>query len=88
MPPAVGDFSYAGGDGTTLASAIVITAPNEKVGVAAEYDWIRARYPGALSLGAGTFRQNDRSYDSIDIETKDGVHRTFYFDISKFFGKL
>jgi hypothetical protein len=88
MPPAVGEFSYAGGDGMTQANAVIVIAPSERVGVAAEYDWIRARYPGALALGTSTSRQNGRSYDSIDIETKDGTHRTFYFDISNFFGKF
>ena len=80
--------TYSGGDGTSLQQAVVISAPNSRVGVDAEYRWILQRFPGAQPTGTSLLMVEGRAYDSIDVRMPKGETRTFYFDISSFFGKF
>ena len=43
--PAIKDVSFAGGDGSSIETAVIINAPNELTGVRGEYDWIRKNRP-------------------------------------------
>ena len=83
-----GEFSFEGGDGTTLEQAVIVNAPSESVGVAALYGWIGRHYPGSTAAGQNTVIQNGRFYDAIDVVTGTKERRTFYFDITQFFGKF
>jgi|ERR1043166_3071610 hypothetical protein len=74
------------GDGSSFEQAVIIQASNESAGVAAEYAWLRARYP-IYRLQLQSLQQNgNRAYDRMDIVTPQGP-RSVYFDISSFFGK-
>jgi hypothetical protein len=75
-------------DGNSMASAVVIQAPDESTGVAAEYQWIADRFPGYTRGGQALLNKDGRFYDTLDITTSSGEHKTFYFDITNFFGKL
>jgi hypothetical protein len=88
MPLPEGEFSFEGGDGTTLEKAVVVNAPTERIGVAASYGWIGRHYPGSTAAGQNTVIQNGRFYDAIDVVTGTKERRTFYFDITQFFGKF
>jgi len=88
MPLPEGEFSFEGGDGTSLEQAVIVKAATERVGVAALYGWIGRRYPGSTAAGQRTVIQNGRFYDAIEIVTAAKERRTFYFDISQFFGKF
>lgn len=75
-------------DGSSMASAVIIQAPDESTGVAAEYQWIADRFPGYTRGGQALLNQDGRFYDALDITTASGEHKKFYFDITNFFGKL
>jgi hypothetical protein len=75
-------------DGNSMASAVVIQAPNESTGVGAEYQWVADRFPGYTPGGQALLNKDGHFYDTLDITTSSGEHRKFYFDITNFFGKL
>lgn len=85
---------YNGGDGKTLANAIVITnAGNESNGIAAEYAFIGAIYGDKFvnwkPAGQSTITQNDKKFDLVTIELiqkKQTV--SYYFDITDFYAKF
>jgi hypothetical protein len=87
MPLPEGEFSFAGGDGATLEKAVIVNAPTERIGVAAVYGWIGRHYPGSTAAGQNTVIKNGHFYDAIDVITGEKERRTFYFDITQFFGK-
>src|SRR6186713_3520193 len=39
-----GEFTFEGGDGTSLEQAVIVNAPSERVGVAALYGWVGRHY--------------------------------------------
>jgi hypothetical protein len=75
-------------DGSSAEKAVVIREKNETDGVAAEYTWVRKRYPGCQNKSQALTSINGKSYDVLKIVTVDGVEKDVYFDISKFFGKF
>lgn len=85
-------IAFEGGPGDRKENAVVIHAPNNMLGVMAEYQYVGSRCGVRnrdwklcmQSLVSG----NGKKYDVLDIEMKDGTRRTFYFDISDFFGKF
>ena len=91
-PASPGPVHFDGGDGSSMATAVVIVgAPNEQVGVDAEYDWL-ARKLGRRgvdwTLGSQGLRNiKGRAYDVITVTVR-GKKRNIYFDISDFFGKF
>lgn len=85
VAPAV---SFEGGDGLSLDQAVIIkTGGGEMVGVAAEYQWLRERYPGYKRLAQALVDQGASKYDDLEILMPDGRRFHVYFDISDFFGK-
>jgi hypothetical protein len=80
--------SSGGGNGQSIAEAIVINETNETEGVAAEYDWLKANYPGYSMIQQSLINQEGKPYDKMEIKTADGDKKTIYFDISHFFGKF
>lgn len=70
--------------------SLVVDAPDEKTGVAAERKWIEAFFPGAIvsmqSLDHYTVGDKQVPYDLLSISYK-GIKKDIYFDISSFYGK-
>jgi hypothetical protein len=75
-------------DGSSFEKAIVMHEKNETDGVHAEYAWLRKTYPGYTFIKQSLLMHNSKSYDMLEIKTKDGATKDVYFDISGFFGKL
>lgn len=87
--PAAAPAAMVGGDGASMATAVVIDAANEADGVAAEYAWLRAHFPGAQVVNQSLLTPaGDHVYDAIEFTARDGTKHTVYFDISRFFGKI
>ena len=83
-----GPLTYTGGDGSSVNQAVVIQgATDEQTGVAAEYAWLRQKYPGYRRGGQSLMGQQGRHYDKIEFKTADGQNMRAYFDITDFFGK-
>lgn len=75
-------------DGSSMANAIPIKAPNEKAGVAAEYRWIAEHFPGYRRGAQALLNNNGRFYDAVNITTASGERRKIFFDITDYFGKM
>lgn len=79
---------YGGGDGSSLAKAVVIQgARGEADGVQSEYDWIAMNLPGWRPASQALLSDNKKTYDALTLR-KGGESRIVYFDISAFFGKF
>jgi len=75
-----------------MENAVVIHAPNCIAGIMAEYKFIEDQY-GVQNqdwklIGQFKLSRDSKDYDMITIETKDGIRKSFYFDITGFFGKF
>lgn len=80
---------FAGGDGSSQEKAVVVLGATEPTGVAAEYLWLDAHFPGYQRGQQGLVQgEGGKSYDVLDFTTVDGQKRTVYFDISDYFGKF
>ena len=80
---------FAGGDGSSCASAIVIRGvPSEIEGVSAEYRWLAEKYPRSRLGNQSLSHDDGRSFDLIELTTAAGESKTVCFDISEFYGKL
>ena len=81
----------SGGDGRLPASAVVVRANDSLVGVQAEYAWIASRCGAPDSdwqlRGQRLAHQDGKAFDVITIALSNGQSRTFFFDITSFFGK-
>ena len=83
---------YAGGDGESIETAVIINTANSMIGIPAEYKFISRRY-GQKDLDwtrefQSVMRSGNRQYDVVVIKLKDGQEKSFYFDITKFYGKF
>jgi tetratricopeptide (TPR) repeat protein len=75
-------------DGTTIETAIVISAKTESQGMAAETNWIKRNLPGwKLSTQSLVSGEDDRQYDLFNLNGPNGAKKSIYFDITAFFGK-
>ncbi|HET6990920.1 MAG TPA: hypothetical protein VFJ43_06325 [Bacteroidia bacterium] len=77
-----------GGNGQSIDEAIVINETTETEGVAAEYVWLKANYPGYSLIKQSLIEEGGKPYDKMEIKTAEGDKKTIYFDISHFFGKF
>jgi hypothetical protein len=85
--PAAG-ITYAGGDGLTLETAIrIVGATGEEDGVAAEYRWLQTHAAGGERGEQSLLNKGGRVYDCLEWRWPDGTTRSYYFDITDFFGK-
>lgn len=80
--------TFEGGDGSSIAKAVVIKGANEQTGVEAEYAWLAKHFPGYKMGKQALTSENGKSYDVMDFTTADGKKMTIYFDITDFFGKM
>jgi hypothetical protein len=83
-------ITYAGGDGLSMDTAVVIVgAQGEMDGVDAEYRWLDEHAAGGEREAQSLVGSDDgRMFDVIVVAWPDGTKRTYYFDITAFFGKL
>jgi hypothetical protein len=75
---------YAGGDGLSVAAAVVVLSKSDVAGVRSEYTWIAEYYPGYKVVSQALTAGNDsgKRYDRISITTRDGQNLVLWFDIS------
>jgi hypothetical protein len=80
--------SYGGGDGSSVDTAVIIHAPDEKSGVRMEYDYVRRHFPGFKFKAQSLFVQVRKRgfYDKIDFRHGNKDH-TIYFEVSSYLGK-
>jgi hypothetical protein len=83
---------YSGGDGKSIETAVVIGARSSMVGVSAEYEYVGARH-GKRNVdwkleSQALINQDGKSYDVLKINLNDGESKTYYFDITQFYGKF
>jgi len=78
-------------DGTSIETAVVITAPDTMTGIARENEWISAKFGprnvGWRKDGQALLEHNGRPYDEIKVTLANGTRCSFFFDIEGFFGK-
>ena len=85
---AMAEISFAGGDGRSMQTAILIVGAScESDGVDSEYAWVAANRPGATVQGQALLQDGDRVFDQLNLLV-DGTPETVFFDITDFFGKF
>jgi hypothetical protein len=72
---------------------IKIDAHTHQIGVAAEYEWLRQKYPESkmvmqslVNMNVAKSGEKKIYFDVLKIELKNGESKELYFDISSFFG--
>lgn len=87
LAPARADIRFAGGDGASIETAVVILgAEGSRDGVRAEYVWVAANRPGWEVEMQALVGEGDRMFDVLMLRKGDQT-QSVYFDISDFFGK-
>lgn len=77
---------------------VKVHAHTHVLGVAAEYKWIRRRYPNSKTIkqtlttldlltGKKRYKSKQLRFDVIEIKLPNGLEKEIYFDISSFFGE-
>jgi hypothetical protein len=61
--------SYSGGNGSTLAKAVIIKAPDGSAGVPAEYTYIQMHFGKYETIRQGLSEEKKRWYDIITFST-------------------
>lgn len=83
---------YAGGDGASLESAVIINCTRTLQGIDAEHKYIERLYAqrGRDWSIEGQFLtcQDNREFSSFIIKFPNGESRTLCFDVSAFFGRF
>jgi hypothetical protein len=87
-PLFAGPVQFAGGDGSSVESAVVIGgAKHEKDGIAAEHSYLSQHFGSWFLKRQVLVNQKDRVYDRMEITDQNGKQRVVFFDITDFFGK-
>jgi hypothetical protein len=88
IPGVAPGITFKGGDGHSCETRVRIRgAPNADSGVAAEYHWIRARYPGYRLKNQSLIDCEDEPTDRMTLVNVADEERTVFFEISDFFPK-
>lgn len=74
-------------NGSTPENAIIIRAPNEKIGVDVEYQWLERESPGYRLEQQLLIKMGDQYFDELRTIDMRGRRKNVYFDITNFFGK-
>jgi hypothetical protein len=88
-----GSISFSGGNGSSMEHAVVINnAKGSMDGVSAEYYYIEQvegrRGDKWAMVSQALLSENGKSYDLINITIiETGKKKSYYFDITGFFGK-
>ncbi|MBV9874356.1 MAG: hypothetical protein JO025_06475 [Verrucomicrobia bacterium] len=87
-PLSAGPVQFAGGDGHSIGSAVVIQgAKHEKDGIAAEHRYLSQNFGSWFLKQQMLVNQKDRVYDRMEITDQTGKQHTVFFDITDFFSK-
>lgn len=83
---------YGGGSGESIETAVIINTSSSMIGIPAEYRFISRKY-GQKDVDwtletQMVMRSGNRQYDVVVIKLKDGQEKSFFFDITKFYGKF
>lgn len=81
-------YSFEGGDGRSLETAVIVVAPTEKIGMHAQNAWLSENYPGSRKASQSLLAEKGKFYDALEITTGNGSKVTLYFDISSYMGKF
>jgi hypothetical protein len=81
------EVTYSGGKGLKADDPVVVNAPNEELGVKAEYAYIAKNFPGAKVVTQSLSEQGGKPFDVLEMVSPDGKKFALFFDISSFFGK-
>ena|ERR1700683_1812352 len=79
---------FSGGDGSSIAAAVVIHATHDIDATRAEYTWFRTNHPGGRITNQALISAGGHMYDSLDVTAADGTSHKYYFDITESFGKI
>jgi hypothetical protein len=75
--------NYAGGNGLSKATAVVLKIASDSGGVASEYVWVAHAYPGSKVLAqALTTWDHGKRYDVLTVQTAAQARVDLWFDIS------
>ncbi len=75
-------------EGTTLDAAVVVPVGSEDLLRGYENDWIFKYYGRFRRTGGGIGAKEGRHFEVVKVELADHTERTFYFDITKAWGKI
>lgn len=83
---------YGGGDGGSIDTAVLVSAPNALVGVRAEYEYVELKH-GRKDTdwsveSQAIIEQGGRKYDLLSIKLSSGQSQSYYFDVTQSFGKF
>lgn len=78
-------------NGSTKEQAIIVNAPSDKLGVDAEYKHLESIY-GEQNIFWRLQEQQlmiseNKYYDVLNIELRNGNQLSYWFDINSFYGK-
>ncbi|OUS00965.1 hypothetical protein A9Q86_09465 [Flavobacteriales bacterium 33_180_T64] len=68
-------------DGTSFAKAIIVKS------IAEEYEYVRKACSDCQLLGQSLIFEKKKPYDILNLKKSNGETISYYFDISKFYGK-
>jgi len=83
---------YTGGNGESTENAVIINTTTSLQGIPAEYAFVASKcgkenvdwtFESQMAL-----RSNGRNYDYLTVKLKNGDMKSFYFDITQFYGKF
>ncbi len=87
FPTVARSSTWSGGDGSSLEEAISFPlARSSADGVPMEWRWISERYPEFRKTAHAIVEEDSRLYDVLEISTPGGETRTFWFDVTTWFG--
>jgi len=69
-----------GGPGSSYANAVTIYASDANSGVASEYRYLSAHFPGSKPINHSREYYTNRKYDVLTFATPDGKTSRLYFD--------
>ncbi len=83
---------YTGGNGETIENAVIINTATSLQGITAEYDFVASKCgqkDADWTLESQmVLRSGNKNYDLINVQLKNGDEKSFYFDITQFYGKF
>jgi len=81
-------ITYAGGDGLTVSTAVIITGGNDFTTTKAEYAWLHQHVPGAKVMNQSLFNADGHVFDKLRVTLSNGSQRSYFFDITSGFRTL
>jgi hypothetical protein len=74
---------YAGGNGLSRKTAVVLKICSDVGGIGSEYAWVAHTYPGSKVTKQALMAWDDgRRFDVLTVETTNAVRLRIWFDIT------